>query len=231
MSAHFENRALVVPGDILYEGRIRAGNNTYRMGGKVYATHVGLVEYGRGVVSVIALEAGYTPMVGDTVIGYVVDIDVGQWIVDINAPMNAVLKVPDAMEVPFTPDLVMTDFLDVGDTIVAKVVDLDRKRTPILSILGGELGRVDEGLVVEMTPSKVPRLIGKKGSMVSMILKETGCRLVIGENGRILIQCANREDEELIVSIIRKIEREAHTTGLTNRVHDYIMRMRGVKNG
>ena len=230
MSAYFENRALVVPGDVLYEGRVRAGNNTYRMGGRVYATHVGLVQYGRGVVSVIALEAGYLPIVGDTVIGYVVDIEVGQWIVDINAPMNAILKVPDALEAPFTPELVMTDILDVGDTVVAKVVDLDRRRTPILSILGGDLGKVEEGLVVEMTPSKVPRLIGKKGSMVSMILKETGCRLVIGENGRILIQCVNRGDEELIVSIIRKIEREAHTTGLTNRVHDYIMRRRGEKN-
>lgn len=230
MSAYFENRALVVPGDVLYEGRIRAGNNTYRRGGKVYATQVGLVEYGRGVVYVIALEAGYVPVVGDIVIGYVVDIEVGQWIVDINAPMNAILKVPDAMEVPFTPELVMTDFLDIGDTIVAKVVDLDRRRTPILSILGGELGKVEEGLVVEMTPSKVPRLIGKKGSMVTMILKETGCRLTIGENGRILIYCGDRGDEELVVSIIRKIEREAHTTGLTNRIHDYIMRIRGVSD-
>lgn len=231
MSAYFENRALVVPGDVLYEGRIRAGNNTYRRGSKVYATHVGLVEYGRGVVSVIALEAGYIPVVGDTVIGYVVDIEVGQWIVDINAPMNAVLKVPDAMDAPFTPELVMTDFLDIGDTIVGKVVDLDRRRTPILSILGGELGRVEKGLVVEMTPSKVPRLIGKKGSMVSMILKEMGCRLIIGENGRILIRSEDRRDEELVVSIIRKIEREAHTTGLTNRIHDFIMRIRGVNNG
>ena len=222
MSAHFESRDLVIPGDILYEGRIRTGDNTYRAQGKVCATRIGLVEYGRGIVSVIALEASYNPLVGDLVIGKVVDIELGQWNVEIDAPALAVLNVPDAIDAPFRPDIVMPDILDVGDIIVAKIVDLDRRRTPILSILGRGLGKVEEGFIIEITPSKIPRLIGKKGSMVNMILKETGCRIVIGQNGRILIYGRSREQEEIVVDVVNKIDKEAHTTGLTNRIQEYI---------
>jgi len=116
----------------------------------------------------------------------------------------------------------MPDILDVGDMIVAKIVDLDRRRTPILSTLGRGLGKVEEGFIIRITPSKIPRLIGKKGSMVNMILKETGCRIVIGQNGQILIHGRTRDQEEIVVDVIDKINKEAHTTGLTSRVQEYI---------
>jgi len=228
MSAHYESRDLVIPGDVIFEGRIRTGDNTYRTQGKVCATRIGLVEYGRGIVSVIALEARYNPLVGDLVVGKVVNIELGYWNVEIDAPSAAVLNVPDAIDAPFRPDIVMPDILDVGDIIVANIVDLDRRRTPILSILGRGLGKAEEGLIINITPSKIPRLIGKKGSMVNMILKETGCRIVIGQNGRILIHGRTREQEEIVVDVVDKIEREAHTTGLTNRIQEYI---RSLKEG
>lgn len=226
MSTEFKSRDLVIPGDILFEGRIRTGDNTYRWQGKVCASRIGLVEYSRGVVSVITLEAGYNPLVGDTVVGYVVDIELGRWNVDIDASVTAVLNIPEAIDAPFRPDIIMPDILDVGDTVVAKVVDLDRRRTPILSILGRDLGKVERGLVVNITPSKIPRLIGKKGSMVKMILKETGCDIVIGQNGRILINGETREQEEIAVNVVDKINNEAHTTGLTNRIQEYIKIMK-----
>ncbi len=229
MSALFENRALVVPGDILYEGRIRTGDNTYRAQGRVCATRVGLVDYGRSMVSVIALEAGFNPLAGDLVVGEVVDIELGQWTIDIDAPSYAVLNVPDAIDAPFTMDVIMPDILDVGDTVVAKIVDMDRRRTPILSILGRGLGKVDDGFTMRLTPSKIPRLIGKKGSMVNMILKETGCNIVIGQNGRILIQGKTREQEMNVVNVIEKIEREAHIPGLTNRVQEYLRKLKEEK--
>lgn len=229
MSALFENRDLVVPGDVLYEGRIRTGDNTYRGQGKVSATRIGLVDYSRGMVSVIALEAGFNPLAGDLVIGEVTDIELGHWLVDIDAATEAILNVPDAIDAPFRTDIVMPDILDVGDTIVAKIVDMDRRRTPILSILGRDLGRVEEGFIIRLTPSKIPRLIGKKGSMVNMILRETGCNIVIGQNGRILIHGKTREQEVNAVSVIEKVETEAHIPGLTNRVQEYLRKLKEEK--
>jgi len=226
VSALFENRDIVVPGDVLFNGRTRTGDNTYRSQGKVCASRVGLVNYDKDRVSVIALEAGFEPIVGDVVVGEVKDIELGRWIVDIDAATDAVLSVPDAIDQPFRSDMVMPEILDVGDLVVAKIVDLDRRRTPILSILGSGLGRVDEGFIVEITPSKIPRLIGKKGSMINMILKETKCEVAIGQNGKILVNGKTREQEDTVVKVINKIEREAHTSGLTNRVQEYLRQLK-----
>ena len=228
MSAKFETRDIVVPGDLLYEGRARAGENTYKNEGNIYATRVGLASYGKDRVEVIALEAGFVPLVGDLVIGFVTDIELGQWKVDIGAETEAILTINDAIDKPYRTYQDMPKILDVGDTIVAKIVDLDRRRTPILSILGRELGKARDGFIIKITPSKIPRLIGKKGSMINMILKETHCQVTIGQNGRVLISGRNRTDEELVVKVINKVEAEAHTSGLTNRIQEYLKELKSL---
>jgi exosome complex component RRP4 len=226
MSANFQDRDLVLPGDMLYNGKIRNGENTYRREDQVYATRLGLVNYHPDAVSVTALSTGYVPLVGDQVIGTVVDMDLGEWRIDIGAQDQAVMGIPDAVDRPFRTDYVMTRVLDIGDTLVAKIVDLDRRRTPVLSILGPGLGKMYDGFVVKMTPSKIPRLIGKKGSMINMIIKETGCRVAIGQNGRILVSGPSREREALVVKVIDKIEQEAHTSGLTNRTQEFLRQLK-----
>ena len=114
---------------------------------------------------------------------------------------KAILTINDAIDKPFRTYMDMTKILDVGDTIIAKIVDLDRRRTPILSILGRDLGKARDGFIIKITPSKIPRLIGKKGSMINMILQETRCQVTIGQNGRILISGKNREDDRRIAAI------------------------------
>jgi len=226
MSVNFQDRDLVLPGDIVYEGRIRTGENTYRNQDQVYATRLGLVNYSPDNVLVVALSAGYNPLVGDVVIGEVADIDLGEWKIDIGAQTSAVMGIPDAVDRPFRTEYIMTRVLDIGDTLVAKIVDLDRRRTPVLSILGPGLGRVTDGFIIPITPSKIPRLIGKKGSMINMIIRGTGCRVIIGQNGKILVSGPNREREEMVVKVVAKIELEAHTSGLTNRVQDYLRQIK-----
>jgi len=177
VSEKFESRDIVVPGDLLYEGKSRAGQNVYKKEGNIYSSKVGLVNYGNDRVSVIALEGGFVPLVGDLVVGMVVDIELGNWRVDIGAEKKAILTTNEAINKPFRTYMNLTEILDVGDTIVAKIVDLDRSRTPILSIRGRDLGRAHEGFIMNITPSKIPRLIGKKGSMINMILRETRCNV------------------------------------------------------
>lgn len=226
MCATFEPRELVIPGDLIWEGRTRTGDNTYRREGNVYANRVGLVSYGKERVSVIALEGGFIPRVGDTIVGYVTDIELGQWVLDIGGPQDAVLRVPDAVDKPFYTSFDMPSVLDVGDTVIAKIVDMDRRRTPILSILGRGLGKIQTGFIMEITPSKIPRLIGKKGSMINMILKETNTNITIGQNGRIHVNGRTRKQEDMVIKVIKKIEKEAHTSGLTNRVQEYLKKLK-----
>ncbi|NIR86158.1 RNA-binding protein, partial [Candidatus Bathyarchaeota archaeon] len=83
------------------------------------------------------------------------------------------------------------------------------------------------GLVVEITPTKIPRVIGRKGSMINMLKRETECRITVGQNGLILINGKTLEDEQIAAMAIRKIEKEAHTSGLTDRVTEMVRKEKG----
>ena len=47
-------------------------------------------------------------------------------------------------------------------------------------------------------------------------------KIFVAQNGRIWLKGKTHEHEHLLVEVIQKIEREAHTTGLTDRVKYYI---------
>lgn len=219
MPTFFERRQLVVPGDLLAEGDYVAGENTFKSNNRIYATRIGLVEYEDKKINVVALRAFYVPRVGDTVIGTVVEVGFNGWVVDINAPYLALLRASEVLNKPFKPQKDnLTQVLDVGDLVVAKIVSYDRTHNPQLSVDEPGLGKITRGQIVKITPTKIPRVIGKKGSMISMIKQETGCHIVLGQNGVILITGKSLEDEELAMMAIHKIEEESHTTGLTDRI-------------
>ncbi len=87
------------------------------------------------------------------------------------------------------------------------------------------LHKLNGGQIIEIQPIKVPRVIGKKGTMISMIKKYTGCRIIVGQNGRIWID-GNTDGVEKATRAIRKIEAEAHTKGLTIRIEKLLKNRR-----
>jgi len=228
----FETREIVTPGDLLAEDDYVAGDNTYKEENKIYATRVGLVQYENRRVSVVALKAFYVPSVGDMVIGKVVEIGLGSWIIDIRAPYPALLRASDAFNRPFRPQRDdMPSILDVGDLVMGKIIAYDRTRAPLLTIREPDLGRVERGQTIEVTPTKIPRVIGRKGSMITMLKNETNCQITVGQNGVILVSGRSAKDEQLAVMAIRKIEEEAHTSGLTDRVTQMVKsEKRGVEH-
>jgi len=232
MPTFFERRQIVTPGDLLAEGDYIAGENTYKEGNRIYAARIGLVEYEDKKVSVVALRAFYIPRVGDTVIGTVVEVGFSGWTVDINAPYLAMLRASDVLNRPFKPQKNdLTEVLDVGDLVVAKIVSYDRTHNPQLSVDEPGLGKITRGQIVKITPTKIPRVIGKKGSMISMIKQETGCHIILGHNGIILITGKSLEDEELAMMAIHKIEEESHITGLTDRILQMIKKEKEKRGG
>lgn len=214
-----ERRQLVAPGDLLAEGDYLCGDNTYKSNGRIYAQKLGLAEVKGKRVSVVALKGPYMPRVGDVVIGRIVDVTLGGWLVDINSPYTAILSVPDATGKPFSPEMAsLTKILPIGEIVVAKVTAFDRTRDPAITIRERGLGKVEEGALIDLTPTKIPRLIGRKGSMINMIKQLTGCEIVAGQNGKVLIRSRNLKMVDLVIQAIRMIEEQAHTTGLTDRI-------------
>ncbi|AEM39598.1 KH domain protein [Pyrolobus fumarii 1A] len=232
-----QNRDVVVPGQLLAEGPDVEPASPYveKRGDRLYSTILGLADVQENKIGVIPLEGPYIPKPGDIVIGLIVDVGVTHWEVDIRAPYTAILTAQEALDRPFNPatdDLLR--YYQIGDYIVAKVTSFDRTHDPYLTVKGKGLGKIVTGSIVEIKPSRVPRVIGKKASMVNMLVSLTGCNIVVGQNGRILVQCRDKDLEEVLVLAIKKIEREAHIPGLTDRVRAFIeeeLRRRGVNRG
>lgn len=232
MPTFYERKQVVTPGDLLAENDYVAGDNTYKEDGKIYATRVGLVYYDNRRVSVVALKAFYIPYIGDLVIGKVTDVTLGVWLIDINAPYPAVLRASDALNRPFKPQRdELSSIFDIGDVVIAKIVAYDRTRDPLLTVSDVGLGKVKRGQIIEVTPTKIPRVIGRQGSMITMLKEETGCQITVGQNGVILVSGKSVEDEQLAVRAIRRIENEAHTSGLTDRITEMVKNeKRGVEH-
>jgi exosome complex component RRP4 len=219
MSTFFEPRQLVTPGDLLAEGEYIAGENTYVEDKKIYGSRVGLVEFENKKVSVVALKSFYIPKPGDIVIGTITEVGFKGWTVNIHSPYPAILRAGDVLNRSFKPQKDdLAQVLDMGDLIVAKIGSYDRTHDPQLTVDEPGLGKITRGQILTITPTKIPRVIGRKGSMISMIKQETGCNIILGLNGVILITGKTLEDEQLATMAIHKIDEESHTSGLTDRV-------------
>jgi exosome complex component RRP4 len=233
MTVMFEKRQLVTPGDLLAEGDYVAGENTYKENNKVRSQKLGLADLDGKTVYVVALKGRYLPKVGDLVIGQVVDVSLSGWTVDINAPYYANLSVSEVIGKSFSPRIeALTSILNIGEIVIGAVAVFDRTRNPILTVQGHDFGRVDKGIIIDLTPTKIPRLIGRKGSMINMLKQESGCEIIVGQNGKILIRGGTPKQTELIIKAVKMIEEEAHTTGLTDRIKAFIEKEKGgLKSG
>jgi exosome complex component RRP4 len=219
MPTFFEKKQVVTPGELLAEGDYLAGENTYMEEKKIYASRIGLADLDNKKVNVVALRAFYVPKVGDIVIGTVKEVGFNGWTVDIKAPYTALLRASDVLSRPFKPQNdELSQVLNAGDLIVAKIASYDRAHDPQLTVGEPGLGKITRGQIMQVTPTKIPRVIGRKGSMISMIKQETNCQIILGLNGVILITGKTPEYEELAMMAIKKIEEESHTSGLTDRI-------------
>lgn len=221
------HREIVVPGQVVAEGKdivVAQGPSLVKIGDKAYSTVVGLADVQDNKINIIPLEGTYIPKVGDLIIGLVEDVGLTTWVVNIRAPYKAILHANEYLNRPFNPlRNNLGKILEVGDYIIAKILAFDRGKEPTLTTKGKGLGRITSGRVVEIVPSRVPRVIGRKGSMISMLKDETKCNIVVGLNGRIWIKGPTGDLEEIATLAIKKIERETHTTGLTDRVREFII--------
>lgn len=216
---HVDKRALVTPGQLIAEGDYETGEGTFWDDDKIRASQMGLVDKRGNKLKIIPLEGRYIPQVGDKVLGIVVDNYYSGWILDLNAPYEGRLSVSDYLQRRvdlYEEDI--SDYLEVGDVVEARISDLDGLMDIDLEVSDRERGKVTGGRLIEISSSRIPRVIGRKGSMISVLQEQGECSLSIGQNGRIIIWADTREQTNRVVEAILMIEREAHTSGLTDRV-------------
>lgn len=189
---------MVVPGELVSEKPVRMPYS-FIENGKTYAAVISLLD-DRG--RLIPLQGPYNPAPDDLVVGVVKHVRSSGYMVDIHLSSPAfLLSRRDAR----------SRFI-VGDTIFGSVKNVDEVKHVTL----GDGKALRGGHLIFVPAVKIPRVIGRRNSMIDMITKATGCEICVGRNGYIWI--SQKGNVTLAINAIEKIEREAHISGLTDRM-------------
>ena len=213
----------VLPGDIIVTGDYTPEQNVIIDGDRAISTTVGFSEVNDNRVGVISLTGFYIPKIDDLVIGKVISYSALSWEIDINSYYSAILPASDIFGRDFTSsrdDLSLK--LDKGDLIAARIVNVGSTREPLITISGQDLGKIDSGELVKISPSKVPRLIGKQGSMIQAIEGATNSSITIGQNGLIILNNDNNSGLERATRAIKMIEINLYEPNLEEKIQNLL---------
>ncbi|MSR86023.1 RNA-binding protein [Candidatus Woesearchaeota archaeon] len=218
-----EERQVVIPGDTLAEGMdFLPGKGAYREGDHILSSRLGLMNVSGRIINVIPLSGRYVPRRDDVVIGFVKDMSYSSWFVDIGYAYEASLSMKDATADFIERGSSLSDYFAVGEIILTRVNNVTKEGNIDLTMKGPGLRKLIGGKILEITSSKVPRVVGKQGSMISLIKDKTGCNIFAGQNGRIWIHGASPEAEKIASDAILLINEKAHTSGLTKKVEEFL---------
>lgn len=195
-------RSIVTPGELISEDKIIA-RNTFTQNGKTYSKVLGIYEDSAG--EIIPLEGAWNPRTEDVVVGIVEEIKNKIYIVNL-AYFRRSLLIPGKYD---------TYELSNGDMISAVIKDVEDNNTIILTdprVLRG-------GTILQIKPKKIPRVIGKKSTMIRQIAESTGTHIIVGMNGLIWMNGGNLT---LATETMLKIERDAHLSGLTEMIKKFL---------
>ena len=215
-------RDIVIPGEVLADGMdYLPGDNTYREQDKIYSKVVGLASVSGRVVRITPLSGPYVPKAGDKIIGKVIDITFSGWRVETGTAYSAMLNVKEATTRFIKKEENLSEIIAIGEYVVAKIVNVTSQNLIDLAMREPGLHKISGGRIIKINSQKVPRVIGKQGSMISLIKEKTGCEITVGQNG--LVWIVGTPDGELLAErAVRLIEDKAHTEGLTVRMQNFL---------
>ncbi len=214
-----EPRVLVLPGEEVPDRGLRPGFGTYRVGKRVYASILGYATWRAPFVLIVPFSGRYIPKPNDAVVGVVQDVQKTFWLLDIDAPRWAPLHVSGTPWKPEPGDL--EQHLRIGDAVLVAVENLEATGRIGVTMNGEGLGKLTGGTIARVSPAKIPRVIGKGGSMIHAITRRTGAQVAIGQNGRIWID-GDEEGIRRVRECLRIIEEEGQKPGLTDRIEGYL---------
>jgi exosome complex component RRP4 len=219
-------RKIVIPGEVIVSGEnYLPGEGTEKKDSSIIALRYGLAEETNRLVKVIPLSGVYHPRRGNVVIGKISNITFNGWLIDIGSPENAFLSVAEYPK--FVHKNELDGIMNIGDMVVGKIKDVNRKSIDLTMRLKG-LGKIDEGIIIQINPNKVPRVIGKEGSMVNIIKEETGCSITVGQNGFIWIKGNTIEKELFAKKAVMFVAEKSFISGLTEELKKWFEKEKNV---
>jgi exosome complex component RRP4 len=212
-------RKLVIPGEIITSGDdYLPGDFTRKEGNDVIANRYGLAEISGRVVKIIPISGVFEPRRGNTVIGRVEDTNFSGWMIDVGGPYSAFLPLAECPR--FINRNNLNEFADIGDVLSAKIWNV-KKSGIDLTLKSRGLGKLEGGRLIKINPHKVPRIIGKEGSMINLIKDATKTDITVGQNGFIWIN-GNAEGESKAEQAVNLIVEDSISVGLTEKIEKFL---------
>ena len=217
-----KEKEIVTPGEALAEGMdYLPGPYTYRQDNKIYSKVIGLVSLSGRAIKITPLSGSYLPKVNDKIIGKVIDIMISGWRIDTNTAYPAVLNIKDATSRYIRKEEDLSKILAIGDYVIAKITRVTSQNLIDLSMREPGLHKITGGRIIKINSQKVPRVIGREGSMITLIKKKTKCDVTVGQNGLVWIK-GSPEMEYLTEQAIKMIEEKSHQEGLTEKIEAFL---------
>ena len=213
----------VIPGDVITTAPLRLEGNVVLDGKRIMATCMGLSDVSSDSVRVIPLAGVYLPKIDDLVLCTISLVSGSSWFADMNSCYQGMLLGQDVFGRGSYPTMEeMKARLDKGDLVYARIANSDRMREPLLSIMGENLGKIDSGELVKISPTKIPRLIGKHGSMIQTIEGATNATITVGQNGLIILKCDNSTGLKKSIMSIKMIGMTQHDANLEEKIQKFL---------
>jgi exosome complex component RRP4 len=209
----------VLPGDVIVTGDYRPEQNVILEGNRLMSTATGFSEIKDDLVTVTPLTGLYTPKTDDLVIGKIVSHNALSWEVDINSYYSGILTASDIFGKDYSPsrdDLSLK--LKTGDIILARIANVN-SRDPLITITGENLGKIDSGELIKISPTKIPRLTG---SVIQTIEASTNATITAGQNGLIILKCDNSTGLKKSIASIKMIGMAQHDANLEEKIQKFL---------
>ncbi len=215
-----KKRRVVIPGEVIVSGEdYLPSDGTRREGNDILASRFGLAEESGKVIKVIAITGAFIPRKNNVVIGRVTNITMNGWLVDIDAANSGFIPIDESPR--FISKSEMDQFLDIGDVVAAKIWSITGRGID-LSLKSPGLGKLEGGFIFHVIPNRVPRVIGREGSMINLIKEKTGCNITVGQNGWVWIRGSTIEAQIRARKAIEFVTDKVYMEGLTEKMEAWL---------
>ncbi|MGC9079229.1 MAG: KH domain-containing protein [Nanopusillaceae archaeon] len=204
---------IVIPGDPVGNKKVE---NSYEKDNNYYSKYIGLLENKVGKMKITRLSGFYIPQLNDIVIGRVIDVLPNGWFVDINSPYLGFL----ALKLLGQEEIIdPNDIFTYGDFILVQIIKVTKNK--IINLAVKKKKKLNDGLIINVDPVKLPRIIGKNNSMINLIKEGLKIEIIVGKNGRVYL---NGDERNILkaIKIIKFIEENSYKKGLTEKVKEII---------
>ncbi len=211
-----KKRRVVIPGEVIVSGEdFLPSEGARRQGKDIVANRFGLAEEAGRVIKVIAITGAFVPRRNNVVIGRVTNITFNGWVVDIDSASSGFLPIDESPRFINKGD--MDQFLAIGEAVAAKIWSVNTRGID-LTLKGKGLGKLEGGFIFRVSPNRVPRVIGREGSMINLIKEKTSCNITVGQNGWIWVRGTTMEGEIKARKAIEFVTEKVAVEGLTEKM-------------